>query len=135
MSDGAPGIGVGTGGSLVEWNRSLDGVLKLDFDMAIAGRGEPHTRAEVQAFRDKGATLITRITDAIKAGATKDTLASQVKTDDLGWMFRPNFFNAAYDEITQKGGAETKATGSGWGASTRLLILGDSSRVGSVIRA
>jgi glyoxylase-like metal-dependent hydrolase (beta-lactamase superfamily II) len=104
MSDGAPGIGVGTGGSLVEWNRSLDGVLKLDFDMAIAGRGEPHTRAEVQAFRDKGATLITRITDAIKAGATKDTLASQVKTDDLGWMFRPNFFNAAYDEITQKGG-------------------------------
>ena len=27
MSDGAPGIGVGTGGSLLEWNRSLDGVL------------------------------------------------------------------------------------------------------------
>ena len=103
MSDGTPGIGVGTGGSLLEWNRSLEGVLKLDFDMAIAGRGEPKTRAEVQAFRDKGALLVARVTEAIKNGATKDNLAMMVKIDDLGWMLRPNFFAAAYDEFTQKG--------------------------------
>jgi glyoxylase-like metal-dependent hydrolase (beta-lactamase superfamily II) len=103
MSDGTPGIGVGNGGSLLEWNKSLDGVLALDFDIAIPGRGEPKTRADVQAFRTKIATLITRISDAITAGATRDTLASQVKTDDLGWKFNPNFFGGAYDEITKKG--------------------------------
>jgi glyoxylase-like metal-dependent hydrolase (beta-lactamase superfamily II) len=104
MSDATPGIGVGNGGgSLLEWNKSLDGVLALDFDTAIPGRGEPKTRADVQAFRTKMATLIARISEAIKAGATRDTLASQVKTDDLGWKFNPNFFGGAYDEIAQKG--------------------------------
>jgi glyoxylase-like metal-dependent hydrolase (beta-lactamase superfamily II) len=103
MSDATPGIGVGNGGgSLLEWNKSLDGVLSLDFDTAIPGRGEPKTRADVQAFRTKIATLVTRIFDAIKVGATRDTLASQVKTDDLGWRFNPNFFGGAYDEITKK---------------------------------
>ncbi len=103
MSDGTPGIGAGAGGgSLLEWNKSLDGVLALDFDMAIPGRGEPKTRADVQAFRTKMDTLVTRVSDAIKAGATRDSLASQVNTDDLGWKFNPAFYAAAYDEITQK---------------------------------
>ena len=105
MSDGTPGIGVGNGGgSLIEWNKSLDGVLALDFDIAIPGRGEPKTRADVEAYRAKMAALVTRVSDAIKAGATRDTLASQVKTDDLGWKFNANFYAAAYDEITKAGG-------------------------------
>jgi hypothetical protein len=70
--------------------------------MAIPGRGEPKTRAEVQAFRDKFATVITRASDAIKAGATRDTLAMQVKTDDLGWTFQPAFYGSLYDELTKK---------------------------------
>jgi cyclase len=107
MSDGTPGIGVGNGGgSLIEWNKSLDGVLALDFDIAIPGRGEPKTRADVEAFRAKIATLVMRVSDAIKAGATRDTLASQVKTDDLGWKFNANFFAAAYDEIAKAGGSK-----------------------------
>ena len=80
----------------------LDGVLKLDFDMAIPGRGEPKTRAEVEAFRDKFATLISRASDAIKAGATRETLAMQVKTDDLGWTFNAAFYGSLYDELTKK---------------------------------
>lgn len=104
MSDGTPGVGVGNGGgSLLEWNKSLDGVLALDFDTAIPGRGEPKTRADVEAFRMKMAALVARATEAVKAGATRDTLASQVKTDDLGWKFNPNFFRGAYDEIAKSG--------------------------------
>ena len=102
MTDTNPIVDFANGGSAVEWNRSLDGVLKLDFDTAIPGRGEPKTRADVQAFRDKFASLITRASDAIKAGATKDTLAMQVKTDDLGWTFNAAFYGSLYDELTKK---------------------------------
>jgi hypothetical protein len=43
-----------------------------------------------------------RASDAIKAGATKETLAMQVKTDDLGWMFNAGFYGSLYDELTKK---------------------------------
>jgi glyoxylase-like metal-dependent hydrolase (beta-lactamase superfamily II) len=102
MSDATPIVDFANGGSAVEFTRSLEGVLKLDFDIAIPGRGEPKTRADVQAFRDKFASLVTRASDAIKAGATKDTLAMQVKTDDLGWTFQPAFYGSLYDELTKK---------------------------------
>jgi hypothetical protein len=102
ITDGNPIVDFANGGSAVEWPQILDGVLKLDFDMAIPGRGEPKTKAEVQAFRDKFATLISRASDAVKAGATKDTLAMMVKTDDLGWNFNAGFYGSLYDELTKK---------------------------------
>jgi glyoxylase-like metal-dependent hydrolase (beta-lactamase superfamily II) len=102
MTDTNPIVDFANGGSAVDWNKSLDGVLKLDFDMAIPGRGEPKTRAEVEAFRTKFATLLSRASDAIKAGATKETLAMQVKTDDLGWTFNAGFYGSLYDELTKK---------------------------------
>jgi cyclase len=102
MSDATPIVDFANGGSAVEFTRSLEGVLKLDFDMAIPGRGEPKSRADVQAFRDKFASVISRASDAIKGGATKDTLAMQVKTDDLGFTFQPAFYGSLYDELTKK---------------------------------
>jgi cyclase len=102
ISDATPIVDFANGGSAVEFTRSLDGVLKMDFEMAIPGRGEPKTRAEVQAFRDKFASVLTRASDAIKAGATKETLAMQVKTDDLGFMFNAAFYGSLYDELTKK---------------------------------
>jgi len=102
MTDANPIVDFANGGSAVDWNKSLDGVLKLDFDMAIPGRGEPKTRAEVEAFRTKFATLLSRASDAIKAGATRETLAMQVKTDDLGWTLNAGFYGSLYDELTKK---------------------------------
>ncbi len=99
ITDAAPIVDFANGGSAVEWTKILDGVLKLDFEMAIPGRGEPKTRADVQAFRDKFATFVTRAADAIKAGATRETLAMQVKTDDLGWTFQPAFYGSLFDEL------------------------------------
>jgi len=102
MSDATPIVDFANGGSAVEFTRSLDGVLKLDFEMAIPGRGEPKTRADVEAFRDKFASVVSRASDAIKAGATRETLASMVKTDDLGWMFNAGFYGSLYDELAKK---------------------------------
>jgi cyclase len=99
ITDNTPIIDFANGGSAVEWTKILDGVLSLDFETAIPGRGEPKSKADVQAYRAKFATLISRASDAIKAGATKETLASQVKTDDLGWQFNAQFYDKLYDEL------------------------------------
>ena len=102
ITDGTPIVDFGNGGSAVAWTRALDGVLKLDFEMAIPGRGEPKTRAEVQAFRDRFASLVSRAAEAVKAGATREQLTAQVKTDDLGWQLNAQFFGQLYDELTRK---------------------------------
>ena len=102
MTDNAPIVDFANGGSAVGWAPMLDGVLKLDFEMAIPGRGEPKTRAEVEAYRTKFATVVTRASEAIKAGATRETLAMQIKTDDLGWNFNAQFYGSLYDELTKK---------------------------------
>ena len=99
ITDNTPIIDFANGGSAVEWTQVLDGALSLDFEIAIPGRGEPKSRADVQAYRAKFATLISRASDAIKAGATKETLAAQVKTDDLGWRFNAQFYDRLYDEL------------------------------------
>ncbi len=102
ITDAAPIVDFANGGSAIEWTQILDGVLKLDFDMAIPGRGEPKTRAEVEAYRNKFASLVSRTSAAIKAGATRDQLAAQVKTDDLGWTFNAAFYGGLYDELQAK---------------------------------
>ena len=102
ITDNTPLADFANGGSAVEWTQILDGVLKLDFDMAIPGRGEPKSRADVEAYRTKFATVISRASDAIKAGATRDQLALQVKTDDLGWQFNAGFYGNLYDELVKK---------------------------------
>ena len=82
------------------WSKILDGVLKLDFESAIPGRGEPKTRADVQAFKTKVDLVISRANDAIKAGATKENLAMMVKNDDLApWILNAAFYSNLYDEL------------------------------------
>jgi glyoxylase-like metal-dependent hydrolase (beta-lactamase superfamily II) len=101
ITDGTPIVDFANGGSAVQWTRALDGVLALDFELAVPGRGEPKTRLEVQNFRDRFATLIDRAAGAIKAGATREDLATRVRLDDLGWQFTPQFFAQLYDELRQ----------------------------------
>ena len=99
ITNATPIVDFANGGSAVEWTQILDGVLKLDFEMAIPGRGDPKTRAEVESYRKNFAALIARATEAIKGGASREQLAMQVKTDDLGWQFNPQFYGQLYDEL------------------------------------
>lgn len=82
ITDAAPLVDFANGGSLKTWNASLDGALAMDFEFAIPGRGEPKTKAEVQAYRAKIATLEQKAAAAAKAGATT------IDTTDLGWTFQ-----------------------------------------------
>jgi cyclase len=82
----APNADYPFGGSAVEWVKSLDKLLKLDFDTAIPGHGnDPMTKADVQAFRDKMNTFVTRAQQAVKSGTPKEQLLASIKTDDIGW--------------------------------------------------
>jgi glyoxylase-like metal-dependent hydrolase (beta-lactamase superfamily II) len=99
ITDGAPLALFAEGGSIVEWRQSLEAVLKLDFDTAIPGRGDPRPKAAIQAYKEKWDTVISRVNDAIKGGATKDQLAAQVKLDDIGWQLNAQVLGGLYDEL------------------------------------
>jgi glyoxylase-like metal-dependent hydrolase (beta-lactamase superfamily II) len=75
-----------TGGSLVGWGPVVDKVLKLDFDVVVPGAGPPLIRADLEAFKTKIDTLVSRATGLVKRGVPKDQLMAQLKTDDLGFQ-------------------------------------------------
>ena len=86
-----------SGGSLVGWSAVLAEVLKLDFDTAVPGTGPTITRAELEAFKAKIDTLVSRATGLVNKGVPKDQLMVQLKTDDLGWQL--NFTGSQLDHF------------------------------------
>jgi glyoxylase-like metal-dependent hydrolase (beta-lactamase superfamily II) len=104
LPNATPGINPApNNGSAVQVPKLLDSILKLDFDTAIAGRGEPMTKADVQAYKAKWDTFMTRARDAMKKGVSKEEFMASVKQDDLGWNFNQGFFNNFYDELKATG--------------------------------
>ena len=108
----SPGI---SGANAVQVPGILERLLKLDFDTAIAGRGPLLTRADIQTYQKTWDTFMTRVKDAVKAGATKETLASQVKQDDLfspgltaPWSFNANFFGQLFDALKSNPNGEPR---------------------------
>jgi cyclase len=95
-----PLIDYAGGGSAVEWTQVLDGILKLDFDAAIPGNGDVLTKADVQAYKTKFDTFITRARELIKQGVPQDQLLAKIKTDDLGWTPRVPKADAFYAELS-----------------------------------
>jgi glyoxylase-like metal-dependent hydrolase (beta-lactamase superfamily II) len=75
------------GGSLVGWGPVLSEILKLDFDVVVPGTGPMVGRAELEAFKSKIDTLVSRAAGLVKAGVPKNELMARLKTDDLGWQF------------------------------------------------
>jgi glyoxylase-like metal-dependent hydrolase (beta-lactamase superfamily II) len=90
------------GGSLVGWGPVLAQVLKLDFDVAIPSTGPTIGRADLEAFKAKIDTLVSRATRLVNTGVAKDQLMSQLKTDDLGWQltFTPDQVDHFYAELS-----------------------------------
>jgi glyoxylase-like metal-dependent hydrolase (beta-lactamase superfamily II) len=82
----APDPDYSAGGSLVEWGPVLAQVLKLDFDVVVPGTGPPVSRADLEGFKSKIDTLVSRATMLVKKGVAKDQLMAHLKMDDLGWQ-------------------------------------------------
>ncbi len=96
------------GGSLVSWRPVLADVLKLDFDVAVPSRGPTVSRADLEAFKTKIDTLVSRATVLVKDGVPKEQFMGKLKTEDLGWQlsFTPEQVDHFYSELsqTQSGG-------------------------------
>jgi cyclase len=96
-----PLIDYAGGGSATDWTNVLAGVLKLDFDAAIPGNGDVLTKADVQAYKTKFDTVISRARELVKKGVPQDQLLAQLKTDDIGWAPRIPKVDALYAELSE----------------------------------
>jgi len=72
------------GGSFFDWSKTMDEMLKLDFDTVIPGHGPVSTRADVVKFKSDLETMRTRLIGLIKEGKSKSDLA-KILEDDYGW--------------------------------------------------
>ena len=72
------------GGSLLEWTRTLDRTLQLDFDTVIPGHGPVTTKADLTRFNADIAAMRLRLQTMIKSGASRDQVVQTVEKD-YGW--------------------------------------------------
>ena len=72
------------GGSFLEWTATLDGILKLDFDIVIPGHGPVATRQDLSRFRGDVEAMRERIAALIRSGASKQQVLTVFEMD-YGW--------------------------------------------------
>jgi cyclase len=101
----APDPNYAAGGSLVGWGPVLARILKLDFDTAVPSSGPVISRAELEAFKARIDTLVSRAGVLVSKGVPQDQFMSQLKTDDLGWKlnFTPAQVEGFYGELSKSG--------------------------------
>lgn len=72
------------GGSLLEWTRTLERTLQLDFDIVIPGHGPVATKADVARFNANIVAMRARLQSMIRGGASRDAVV-QVVEKEYGW--------------------------------------------------
>jgi glyoxylase-like metal-dependent hydrolase (beta-lactamase superfamily II) len=90
MAGTSPLIDYNGGGSLVEWTKTLDEALKLDFDTVIPGHGAVTDKAGLKTYRDNVEKMRTRVQTMIRQGKSQDDVA-KFMTAEYGWA--PNSLN------------------------------------------
>ncbi|OFX27679.1 MAG: hypothetical protein A2Z07_10420 [Armatimonadetes bacterium RBG_16_67_12] len=89
--DGMPVIDYPGGGSALEFIKTIDNLLRLDFEVMIPGHGKIMTKDDVRAYRARFQAMNDRMRDLVRRGVTKDDLKTldqaraQLKLADLGW--------------------------------------------------
>jgi cyclase len=83
-----PGVNIyvdyAQGGSFLEWSKTLDGILTLDFDTVIPGHGPVSTKQDVVKFKADLETMRNRLAGLIKEGRGKDEVLKVLEVD-YGW--------------------------------------------------
>src|SRR5947207_664907 len=85
MAGNTPRIDYPGGGSVVEWVKTLDAALKIDFDTVIPGHGAVTDKAGLLAYRNNVDKLRARAQSVIREGKSKDDLA-KVMQAEFGWQ-------------------------------------------------
>jgi cyclase len=84
MSGTTPLIDYNGGGSVVEWTKTLDEAMKLDFDTVIPGHGNVTTKAGLLAYRNNVEKLRNQVSALIHQGKSESDVA-KFMTADYGW--------------------------------------------------
>ena len=84
MSGASPLIDYPRGGSIVEWTKTLDAAMKLDFDTVIPGHGKVTNKAGLLAYRDNVEKLRNRVSGLIREGKSQDEVGKVVMAE-YGW--------------------------------------------------
>jgi cyclase len=85
MAGTSPLIDYNGGGSLVEWTKTLDKALQLDFDTVIPGHGAITDKAGLETYRNNVEKLRSRVSALIREGKSQDDVA-KFMTTEYGWM-------------------------------------------------
>jgi cyclase len=88
ISSSRPGVPIYVdyvqGGSLIEWTRTLERTLELDFDIVIPGHGPVATKADLARFNASIAAMRARLQALIRKGADRSAVAEAIEKD-YGW--------------------------------------------------
>jgi glyoxylase-like metal-dependent hydrolase (beta-lactamase superfamily II) len=83
-----PGVNIyvdyAQGGSFMDWTKTLDGALQLDFDTVIPGHGPVSTKDDVVKFRSDLETMRTRLIGIVRNSRDKNEMVRVLETD-YGW--------------------------------------------------
>jgi glyoxylase-like metal-dependent hydrolase (beta-lactamase superfamily II) len=86
---GAPFCDVSNGGSIKDWDGTIERALNLDFDTVIPGHGPVSKKADLQKWAQTLATLRTRVKTACAGGA--EGAVNRVDWSGLGFGTSPMF--------------------------------------------
>ena len=84
MAGATPLIDYPGGGSVVEWTRTLDEAMKLDFDTVIPGHGAVTNKAGLLTYRNNVEKLRNRAAGLIREGKNQEDVG-KVMTAEFGW--------------------------------------------------
>jgi len=85
MAGSTPLIDYPGGGSVVEWVKTLDAALEMDFDTVIPGHGAVTDKAGLLAYRNNVDKLRARAQSMVREGKSKDDL-EKVMQAEFGWQ-------------------------------------------------
>jgi len=80
----APFVDYNGMGSVVEWTKTLDGVLKLDFDTVIPGHGPISKKADLEKYRARFGEMQSSIRNLSRQNKGKDDVLKML-VSDFGW--------------------------------------------------
>jgi cyclase len=84
MAGATPLIDYPGGGSVVEWTKTLDEAMKLDFDTVIPGHGAVTNKAGLLTYRNNVEKLRNRAAGLIREGKNQEDVG-KVMTAEFGW--------------------------------------------------
>jgi glyoxylase-like metal-dependent hydrolase (beta-lactamase superfamily II) len=84
MAGNTPLIDYTGGGSLIEWTKTLDGAMTLDFETVIPGHGAVTNKAGLLTYRNNVEKLRTRAQGLVRGGKSQEEIG-KVMASEFGW--------------------------------------------------